>query len=67
MDQYGMIDPLRVMHDFGQLTDIMTVHRSEVGDAHIFKEHTRNDHLLDGVLRADDHIRHRIADHRKTS
>ena len=42
MNQNCMIYPFCLLKCLIQLSDIMPVHRSQVGDSHIFEKHTRN-------------------------
>ena len=54
MHQHCMVHspgfPERFHHGF----DIVPVHRSQVSHAHVLKEHSRNDQLLDAVFGAAD-------------
>lgn len=64
MHQNRMIDLLGFPDHLFYGLDIMTVHRSQISDAHIFKEHARNQQLLDGIFGLLHLLHQRTADHR---
>ena len=51
MHENRMIDLFRLLDGPLHLTDVVTIDRPEVGDAHILEQHTRNEELLQRVLR----------------
>ena len=50
MDQNSAVDPLGFVEQSRHLTDVMTVYRAQIRDAHILKKHPGDQYLLDGVL-----------------
>lgn len=50
MDKYCMAHPLGLLESPDELINIMTVHRAQVRDAHILKEHSRNHQLLQAAF-----------------
>ena len=51
MHEHRVVDLLRLLDGPLHLTDVVTIDRSEVGDAHILEQHARNEELLQRVLR----------------
>ena len=64
MHQHRMIDLLCLPDHLLHRLDIVTVHRSQVGNAHIFKQHAGNQQLLDGIFGLLQLLHQSIADHR---
>ena len=64
MNQYRMIQLLCLPENLCHRPDIMSVHWSEIGNAHIFKQHSRNHQLFDAVLGPADLIHQPLPEHR---
>ena len=58
MDKHRPFHPFGLLEYPQQLADIMAVHRAQISDAHIFKQHTRDDELLQAVFRPADAVYH---------
>ena len=54
MDDYGAVQTFGVMKRMDHLINIMSVHRTELRQSHIFEEHPRNKELLQAALRIAD-------------
>ena len=61
MHDHRTVNPLCVLKETNHRGYIMTVHRPEIGKSHILKKHSRNDKLLDAVLRLPDPLDHFIS------
>ena len=46
MHEHRVVDLLRLLDGPLHLTDVVTIDRPEVGDAHILEQHARNEELL---------------------
>ena len=50
MDEHRVVHPLRLSQRPHELADIMSVHRPEISDVHVFKKHARDKELFDPAL-----------------
>ncbi len=50
MNQHGMVQFLRFPQGPFKCLDIVAVHRSQIGDSHVFKQHPWDQKLFDPVL-----------------
>ena len=50
MNHHRSLHAFRFIKQFHHLTHIVPVHRSQIGQSHIFKQHSRNKELLDTAL-----------------
>ena len=53
-----MVQLLRLLKHLAHGRDIMAVHRAQIGNAHILKQHSGYEQLLDAVLGALDLVYH---------
>ena len=61
--QHRVIQLFRLPKHLAELGNVVPVHRPQIGDAHILKEHPRDKQLLDAVLGALDLVDHGRAHH----
>ena len=64
MDQHRAVDLFRLAENTDQPLNIMSIHRSQIRDSHIFKPHARNQKLLDAVLCPEQRADQIRTDHR---
>ena len=64
MDQNSVIQLLGLPQHLAESLDIMAVHRAQIGNAHIFKQHAGYKQLFYAVLGAFDFVYHGSAHHR---
>ena len=64
MDQHRVVDLFRLAENTDQPLNIMSIHRSQIRDSHIFKPHARNQKLLDAVLCPEQRADQIRTDHR---
>ena len=64
MDQNCVVQLLGLPQHLAEGLDIVAVHRAQIGNAHIFKQHTGYKQLFYAVLGAFDFIYHGSAHHR---
>ena len=64
VDDTGVVQTLRVLEYLHELPDVVPVHGSQIGDAHIFKQHSRKDQLFDPVLCASQALHQGFSDGR---
>ena len=61
MDQYRTLLPFCFLQHFSQLPHIVSIHRTKIGQSHIFKKHSRNHQLFDAAFCLMKCIHHAIS------
>ena len=61
-----MVQFLRLLKHLAHGRDIMAVHRAQIGNAHVLKQHSGYEQLLDAVLCPFDLVNQRRSPHGKT-
>ena len=61
MDEHRVLSALRLPDHTHERSRVVSVHRPQIGDSHILKEHAGDHQLLQAVLRLPDSGHHRIS------
>ena len=61
MDQHGAFHSLRGVDHVHHRLHVMSVHGAKISNAHVFKEHARNDQRLQAALQSPDAADHLIS------